>query len=67
MNSILALLTGVFLSGSDLVTGVGVIPNGLNRTEILVTVEGSISYRTFSMDGPARIIIDLMDATHALP
>ena len=67
MNAILVLLAGFFLSNSDLVTGVDVLPNGANRTEILVTVEGSISFRSFSMDGPARIIVDLMDATHALP
>jgi len=67
MNAILVLLAGVFLSNSDLVTGVDIVPNGANRTEILVTVEGSITFRSFSMNGPARIIVDLMDATHALP
>ena len=65
MTSIITLLTGLLLSASDLVTGVSVVPN-MNRTEILVSVDGSISYRAFSMEAPARIVIDLMNARHAL-
>ncbi len=48
MTSILTLLIGLLLSASELVTGLSVVPN-LNRTEILVAVDGSVSYRAFSL------------------
>ena len=65
MTSILTLLIGLLLPAAELVTGVSVIPNR-NRTEILVSVDGSVSYRAFSLEGPARIVVDLMNARHAL-
>jgi len=65
MTSILTLLIGLLLSASELVTGVSVVPN-LNRTEILVSVDGSVSYRAFSLAEPARIVVDLLNARHAL-
>ena len=66
MTSILTLLIGLLLSASELVTGVSVVPN-LDRTEILVSVDGSISYRAFSLEAPARIVVDVLNARHALP
>ena len=65
MTSILTLLIGLFLPAAELVTGVSVVPNR-NRTEILVSVEGSVSYRAFSLEGPVRIVVDLMNSRHAL-
>ena len=65
MTSILTLLIGLLLTSSELVTSVSVVPN-LNRTEILVSVDGSVSFRTFSLTAPARIVVDLLDARHAL-
>ena len=65
MTAILTLLIGLLLPAADLVTGVSVVPN-LNRTEILVAVDGSVSFRTFSMETPARIVVDVLNATHAL-
>ena len=65
MTSILTILIGLLLSASELVTGLSVVPN-LNRTEILVAVDGSVSYRTFSLEAPARIVVDLLNARHAL-
>ena len=65
MTSILTLLTGLILSASELVTGVSVVPN-LNRTEILVSVDGAVSYRAFSLEAPARIVVDVLNARHAL-
>ena len=65
MTSILMLLIGLLLPATELVTGVSVVPNR-NRTEILVSVNGSVSYRAFSMAAPARIVVDLMNARHAL-
>ena len=65
MTSILTLLIGLLLPAAELVTGVSVVPNR-NRTEILVSVDGSVSYRAFSLEGPARIVVDLMNSRHAL-
>ena len=65
MTSILTLLIGLLLTSSELVTNVSVVPN-LNQTEILVSVDGSVSFRTFSLTAPARIVVDLLDARHAL-
>ena len=65
MTSILTLLIGLLLPAAELVTGVSVVPNR-NRTEILVSVDGSVSYRAFSLAGPARIVVDLMNSRHAL-
>ena len=65
MTSILTLLIGLLLPASELVTGLSVVPN-LNRTEILVSVDGSVSYRSFTLETPARIVVDLMNAKHAL-
>ena len=61
MTSILTLLIGLLLTASELVTGLSVVPN-LNRTEILVSVDGSVSFRTFSLAAPARIVVDLLNA-----
>ena len=65
MTSILTLLIGLLLSASELVTGLSVVPN-LNRTEVFVSVDGSVSYRAFSLAEPARIVVDLLNARHAL-
>ena len=65
MTAILTLLIGLLLPAADLVTGVSVVPH-LNRTEILVAVDGSVSFRTFSMETPARIVVDVLNATHGL-
>ncbi len=65
MTSILTLLIGLLLPASELVTGLSVVPN-LNRTEILVSVDGSVSYRAFTLETPARIVVDLLNAKHAL-
>ena len=66
MSSILAVLTGVLLAAGDPVTAVSVVPN-LTRTEVLVSIEGAVSYRAFNMEGPSRIVLDLINAQHALP
>ena len=65
MTAILTLLIGLLLPAAELVTGVSVVPNR-NRTEILVAVDGSVSFRTFSMETPARIVVDVLNATHGL-
>ena len=66
MTAILTLLIGLLLPATEPVTGVSIVPN-LDRTEILISVDGSVSYRAFSMEAPARIVVDLLNARHALP
>ena len=66
MISIVALLTTLFFGVSESVTAVSVIPNN-GRTEILVTVDGDVTFRDFTMEGPHRLILDIMNARHALP
>jgi type IV pilus secretin PilQ/predicted competence protein len=66
MTAILTFLIGLLLPAAELVTGVSVVPN-VNRTEILVAVDGAVSFREFSMEVPARIVVDVMNARHALP
>ena len=65
MTSILTILIGLLLSASELVTGVAIIPN-LDQTEIHIAVDGSVSFREFSLESPARIVVDLLNARHAL-
>ena len=65
MTAILTLLIGLLLPAAELVTGVSVVPN-VNRTEILVAVDGSVSFRSFSMEAPARIVVDVLNARHGL-
>ena len=65
MTSILTLLIGLLLSASELVTGVSIVPS-LGRTEVLISVDGSVSFRAFSMEAPARIVVDILNARHAL-
>lgn len=66
MISTLALLTVLLGGVSEDVTSVSVVPN-LDRTDVLVAVEGSPTYRDFMMEGPSRLILDVMNARHALP
>ncbi len=63
----LALLTGGPTSGERAgeVTGLQVLPSA-DRTEIVISLEGSVETRDFTMEGPDRIVLDLMDARFAL-
>jgi type IV pilus assembly protein PilQ len=66
MTSFLALLSVVLIGSGDPVTSVSVLPN-LARTEVLIGVTGDVEHRAFQMEGPNRIVLDLMNAEHALP
>ncbi len=65
MTSILALFTGALLGFIGPVTEVRIDPN-VGTTEILVSFEGEVEYRDFTMEGPNRLVIDLMGARHGL-
>ena len=66
MTSFLSLLAGLFLAVGGPVTGLSVQP-APERTEVLVSMEGQAEYRDFTMQGPNRLVLDLMGARHALP
>ena len=66
MSSMLALLTGAMIGLSGPVTEVRVDPS-MGATEILVTFEGDVTFRDFTMEGPNRLVIDLMGARESLP
>lgn len=66
MTSILALISALVIGAGDPVTALSVLPN-LARTEILIEIDGDVEYRAFQMEGPDRIILDLMNAQLQLP
>jgi type IV pilus assembly protein PilQ len=67
MTSILAAWVGlVGLVPSGTVTDVSILPGG-GATEVVIAVSGPVQYRDFVMDGPTRLVVDLMGATLALP
>ena len=60
MIPIIALaLAPLGLLGPDAyVTGIAVVPVG-DRTEVVVEVQGEITARDFTLEGPARLVLDL--------
>lgn len=66
MTSLLALWTGLFMVADAPVKGVSITP-AAEQTEVLISMEGVPEYRDFTMEGPHRLVVDLMGARHALP
>ena len=66
MISTVALLAALLSGGSEPVTALTVVPNN-GRTDVLITVKGNVTFRDFTMEGPHRLILDVMNARHALP
>jgi type IV pilus assembly protein PilQ len=66
MTSILSLLAGLLLSIGGPVTGLSVQP-APERTEVVISMNGQAEYRDFTMEGPSRLVLDLIGAQHALP
>jgi len=65
MTSLLALLAGALLTFGGPVTEVTITPMA-TQTSVLIAMDGSAEYRDFTMQGPHRLVVDLMGATHAL-
>lgn len=36
-------------------------------TSVLIAVDGTVDYRDFTMEGPHRLVLDIMDSRHELP
>jgi type IV pilus assembly protein PilQ len=66
MTSILSLLVSALLGSGGPVTGLSVLP-APDRTEVVIAMEGQAEFRAFTMEGPNRLILDLLGAQHALP
>jgi type IV pilus assembly protein PilQ len=66
MTSMFALWAGTLLALGGPVTEVTITPMA-SQTSVLIAVDGDVEYREFTMEGPHRLVVDLMGARHALP
>jgi len=66
MTSFFSLLAGLLVTMGGPVTGLSIQP-APERTEVVISLEGQAEYRDFTMEGPNRLVLDLMEARHALP
>jgi type IV pilus assembly protein PilQ len=66
MTSFFFLLAGLVLGSGGPVTELSVQP-ALDQTEVTISMEGVPEFRDFTMDGPSRLVLDIMGARHALP
>lgn len=66
MIPVLAVLGGLLLAEApEPVTNLSVLPS-LERTEVVIEVSGDIQYRDFTMEGPDRLVVDLLGAKTSL-
>jgi len=66
MTSTFVLWLGALLFFGGPVTEVAITPMN-EQTSILIVMEGEVEFRDFLMEGPHRLIIDLIGAQNALP
>ncbi len=66
MTPMLALWAAAVISSSGPVTEVAITPAEAG-TSVVISIEGDVEYRDFTMEGPYRLVVDLMGARHALP
>jgi type IV pilus assembly protein PilQ len=66
MTSMFALWAGALLAFGGPVTEVTITPMA-SQTSVLIAVDGDVDYREFTMEGPHRLVVDLMGSRHALP
>ena len=66
MTSLFALWAGMLLALGGPVTEVTITPMAA-QTSVLISVDGDVTYREFTMEGPHRLVVDLVGARHALP
>lgn len=61
MTSILALWTGLLLALGGPVREVRIAPTA-RTTDVLISMDGPVEFRDFTMEGPSRLVVDLMGA-----
>jgi len=66
MTSMFALWTSALMALGGPVTEVAVT-SVAQHTSVLIAVDGDVQYRDFTMEGPYRLVVDLMGARQALP
>jgi len=66
MTSLFALWASTLLALAGSVTEVTITPME-SQTSVFIAIDGDVQYRDFTMEGPHRLVIDLMGARHALP
>jgi type IV pilus assembly protein PilQ len=66
MNSMFALWAGATLAFGGPVTEVAIAPSA-TLTSVFIAVDGDVEYREFAMEGPHRLVVDLLGSRHALP
>lgn len=66
MTWVLALWAGVLSLNPGPVTGLSIAP-AAERTEVVISVEGDVTYRSFTMEGPSRLVVDVFGARQELP
>jgi hypothetical protein len=66
MTSMFALWAAALLALGGPVTEVAITPTAAG-TSVLIAVDGDVEYRDFMMEGPHRLVVDLMGSRHALP
>jgi type IV pilus assembly protein PilQ len=66
MTSIVALWVSALTLLPGPVTGVSIAPDA-DRTHVAIAVQGDVTVRPFTMEGPHRLVVDLFGARHQLP
>ena len=66
MTSMFAWWAGALLSLGGPVTEVAITPVN-EQTSVLIAIDGDVEFRDFLMEGPHRLVIDLIGAQNALP
>lgn len=66
MMSMFALWAGTLLALGGPVTEVTITPMA-TQTSVLIAVDGDVTFRDFTMEGPYRLVVDVIGADHALP
>jgi len=66
MTPMLALWAAAVLSTNGPVTELAIVPAEAG-TSVVISIDGDVQYRDFTMEGPYRLVVDLMGARHALP
>ncbi len=66
MTSMFALWASALLALAGSVTEV-TITSMASQTSVFIAIDGDVEYRDFTMEGPHRLVVDLMGARHALP
>ena len=66
MTSFFALFAGALTLAGGPVTGVSIAPVA-ERTQVVISIQGDVDYRDFTMEAPNRLVVDLFGARHALP